>query len=100
MPNKDGTLTLPERDWIAAWLHKKGKNHVCPVCANVTWDVGPHLLSAKVHTGGNLTFGGPTYPQVFIICANCAYVRCFMAKSIGLLDQVEVASADDPDRGR
>jgi hypothetical protein len=85
MPDKDGLLSEAERNRIAAWLGEKGRNHACPVCGENAWAIGAHLISGKVHLGGNLGFGGPTYPQAFIVCGNCAYVRAFMATAMGIL---------------
>jgi hypothetical protein len=85
MPDRNGVLTAEERNRIAAQLGQKGKNTACPVCLENAWSIGEHLISAKVHMGGHLVFGGPTYPQAFIVCTNCGYVRYFMAVSLGLL---------------
>ena len=92
MPDKDGILTVVEKQMVAAWLSEKSRNNSCPVCSTSSWSVGGHLLSGKIYRGGNLAFGGPTYPMAFIVCTNCAYVREFMAVQIGLL---EASDTDD-----
>ncbi len=90
MPDKDGLLSAAELEQIANWLQAKGRRHDCPVCQENAWAIGAHLISAKVHLGGHLAFGGPTYPQAVIVCGNCGLVRSFMATAIGLL-------RDEPD---
>jgi len=96
MPDKDGILTATEKQLIAAWLSTKSKNNACPVCSERSWSIGGHLISGKIYRGGNLSFGGPTYPQAFIVCTNCAYTRYFMAVQIGLIEAQ--SETDSPEK--
>ena len=104
MPDKDGILTVVEKQVIAAWLSEKSRSNSCPVCLASSWSVGGHLLSGKIYRGGNLAFGGPTYPMAFVVCTNCAYVREFMAVQIGLLEapgsESETDSVTDAETAR
>ena len=86
MSNNDGKLTTEERKKFATWLNERGKSHKCPVCERSDWGIGEHLLQGLIYLpNGNVSIGGPNYPQAFIVCNNCAYTRTFMAVQIGLI---------------
>ncbi len=100
MPDKDGKLTAAEKATVSAWLNTKGKNHNCPVCATNVWSIGDHLLFGMPFYGGGLRVGGAAYPQVFLVCTNCAYTRHFMAVpvlgSVDLENRSPPAAKDEP----
>lgn len=75
MSNNDGMLTDEQHDAFKRWLDEKSKSHKCPICENNDWTIGPNFIQGR-------TFGELSYPQVFIICNNCAYTRTFMAVKI------------------
>ena len=78
-------LTPEQIQKISEWLATKSRNPTCPVCMTNQWTIGPHLLSGMIFSGGGLVIGGPSYPMVFMICNNCAYVRHFMAIPMGVI---------------
>lgn len=87
MPNAVDPLALTkdDRNRIVAWLTERQKNGHCPVCNTNKWTVGAHLLHGQVVSpNGGIMIGGATYPQAFVVCDHCAYVRTFMAVPIGL----------------
>lgn len=87
MPDKNGVITDAENAKIVAWLNKKGVNHSCPICNQNDWSIGSHVISSNVHIANGVMLGGPSYPIVFTVCNNCAYVRQFMAVPMGLLSE-------------
>jgi len=81
-------LSEADTEKLTAWLREKSKNARCPVCENAptNWIVGDHLIHGMpYYPGGSLVLGGSAaYPQAFVVCDNCFYVRAFMAVPIGL----------------
>ena len=86
MSNNDGTLTTEQNEKFLAWLNAKKKSAKCPVCQNFEWTIGEKLLEAPIHMPNIIGNRGDGYPQVFIVCNNCAYTIKFMAREIGLLE--------------
>ena len=96
MSNSDGTLTTEQNEKFLAWLRDRGKSHKCPVCKENDWWIGEHFLLGLIHIPDKIAFGGPSYPQAFIVCNNCAYTRTFMAVQIGLIkNSSEVGEEDE-----
>lgn len=95
MPDSDGKLTQEETKKFIAWLNEKSKNHACPVCQNNNWAVGDHIVEGRIFRGGNTIIGGGiSYPQIFVSCQNCQYIRHFMAVPI-----LELKSEDEKEEG-
>lgn len=88
MTEDQTALTVDQRQKLADWINRHSKNAHCPVCMSVNWAVGEHLISGNVCSpAGGLMLGGISYPQAFVVCQTCSYVRHFMAMPIGLLNQ-------------
>ena len=101
MSNNDGRLTDKERDKFVAWLNGKGKSHKCPVCEENDWGIGPNFIQGLIyHPNGGVSIGGPSYPQAFIVCNNCAYTRTFMAVQIGLVENEGEEGEEDEQNKR
>lgn len=89
-------LSLEKRKKLVDWVNRHSKNPHCPVCLSANWAVGEHLISGSVFSpNGGLMLGGVSYPQAFVVCQTCSYVRQFMALPIGLVEEPE----SDPGEG-
>ena len=87
MPDTQGYLSQPERQLIQKYLESKGAFGACPSCGHSSWDLANQLLNLIVYVPTGMTLGGPTYPQLVLVCTNCAYSRNHMAALVpGLID--------------
>jgi|GEM_PF-3638881 len=88
MAEDETALSLEKRQKLVDWINRHSKNPHCPVCLSANWAVGEHLISGTVFSPrGGLMLGGVSYPQAFVVCQTCSYVRHFMALPIGLVEQ-------------
>jgi len=62
------------------WTGKKE----CEICGTNNWSVPDDIVMPMAFTGGGLTIGGPTYPQLQIICSNCGNTKIFNAVILGI----------------
>ncbi len=90
MPDANGRLTPDDRNQVVQWLQAKGRNHECPVCASNKWMIGDHLVNGQVHVVDGQLPPRESYPQVILVCNNCAYTRYFMAVPMGLVRPFDV----------
>lgn len=86
MSDDSKQLTSKQQELFVDWVNSKAKNHQCPVCGENNWRVGEHIIHALAQEPLQ---AGKVYPQVFLSCNNCAFIRYFMAKTIGLFDMEE-----------
>ena len=84
MTDEDQPLTQEQKDKFVAWLNAKATNHNCPVCGVNDWFLGNHVIHAPIE---NTFTTGTVYPQVFISCNNCAFIRNFMAVQVGIVER-------------
>jgi hypothetical protein len=87
MPLADGRLTDDEKQKILDWFTTRGStDHRCPVCNHDNWDVGEHFVQ-PVTLGDKymIQLSGYGYPQVMIICTQCAHTQFFNAVLMGLI---------------
>ena len=96
MPNEDVKLSEGQKAKFKKWLNDKGKNFPCPFCQENSWTIPDHLIEGLRFSGKGLQIGGSSYPQVVLVCNNCAYVRYFMAVRIGLLDGEQQEEDTEP----
>lgn len=82
----ENELSAKQLSKLKEWLDEKTKNIGCPVCGNQTWSLGTHLLDWPVYDMKKRTQGAGGYPQAFVACTNCYYVRSFMAAPIGIAE--------------
>jgi hypothetical protein len=87
-------LTSQEKDQITSFLAEKrgGPPPACTFCGVTKWVVSDHLVTPKIHPSGFL-FGGPSYPSVLLVCANCGYTMTFNAVVVGL-DRLKKSTDD------
>lgn len=95
MSEDETALSLEKRQKLVDWINRHSKNPQCPVCLSSNWAVGEHLISGSVfRSGGGIVLGGVSYPQAFVVCRTCSYVRHFMAVPIGLVEQSPDSSGE------
>ena len=93
MPDEGGRLTAEDRQAILKWLQAKGRNHDCPVCTSNKWMIGDHVIAGHVHASDPRAVGREAYPQVMLVCTNCAHVRYFMAVPMGVATSIDIKAA-------
>lgn len=84
----EGKLTTEHREKLATYLNGKapliGK---CPLCADRRWGLLDHFVHLPIfREDGAIMFGGPSYPNVGLICQNCGNTQLVNAVSAGILE--------------
>ncbi len=88
MLDEQGKLTPEGKDTAKKWINEKKKHTiVCPICNSTSWILADHLVRTPIggKEPGVLFAGGPSYPQVMVVCATCAYTMYFNAVMLGLV---------------
>lgn len=80
----DASLTREEKKRFADWLNERGVKS-CPMCTKRNWSVGDHLVAPVSYADGAPATGITTYPQVMLVCGNCAYTAFYNAVVVGLI---------------
>ena len=99
MPDKSKKLTSEQREVFVNWINSKAKNHQCPVCGENDWRLGDHVIHALAQEP---LVEGRVYPQVFLSCNNCLFVRHFLAIPMGVVEKVdeeEMAESEEDSDG-
>lgn len=83
----DGTLSEDQKRKVEAWIHSRasliGK---CPICASRSWTLIEHFVDLPIYRGGRIVVaGGPSYPNVAIVCTNCGNTNLINAVISGIL---------------
>lgn len=79
-------------DWLnERWLGLKQ----CPICRKNTWTIVDDLVSPNISRDGGLVIGGTSYPQVMVICGNCAHTLYFNAVMIGVVGGADEKASGD-----
>ena len=92
MPNKEGKLTDEEKKQAKDWIEKKWQplQRNCPSCGVPdSWVIADHLVSPPIYRGGDILIGGASYPQLMLVCMNCAFTFYFNAIVMGLFSVAE-----------
>ncbi len=59
----------------------------CPECGSQKMTLGDHVVQPMNASAGGVSIGGPSYPQIMIVCENCGHTKYFNAVVIGILDE-------------
>lgn len=88
MPDPFGKLSPEEFQKVLQWVNTRWKPHVpCEMCGAMhSWSVAD-LVNSPVNLGAGKNFylGGPNYPQVQVICANCGNTKFLNAILVGII---------------
>lgn len=76
---KEKYFSKEKQELAQKWLNDKWKNRTCECCGRNTWTLAEDLVMPMTFTGGGLVLGGPTYPQIMVICTNCGNSKTFNA---------------------
>lgn len=102
MPDKEGKLTQPEKVKVVKWLTDHvadGHDFKCAVCGHTDWVVGDHIVTPVRFASTGFHFGGGAYPQIMLICKNCAHTVFLNAAVMGITavarDEKPVAGTDE-----
>lgn len=61
-------------DWLNKhWLGAK----TCNICGHNNWSISDHVVAPLISHAGGINIGGPTYPNVLVICNNCGNTHFF-----------------------
>lgn len=91
--DKDGKLSAEDQSKIAGWLNDKAITHTCPVCGANDWMIGDYVVGLPI-ANSRYPLRSSVYPAVIMTCRNCAYVRQFLARGVGI-----DTSAIEPEQG-
>lgn len=85
MPDKDGKLSLAERQIVFDWLKDKTREKTlfCQVCGSNAWVLEDYAVAPPILRQG-LVLGGDVYPYVLVVCSKCGYTLYFNGVAIGL----------------
>ncbi len=70
-------------------LQEKGRSYVCSICGNNNFILADGFVNDLLqdNIGGGLVIGGPSIPEVAVVCSHCGYVMKFSAGVLGLLSE-------------
>ena len=81
-------------------LQEKGRTLICPACGNGNFILADGFASDSLQDqiGGGLVIGGPSIPEVVLVCGHCGYVMKFSAGILGLLpEKIEKKDVEQKD---
>jgi hypothetical protein len=86
MPDKDGKLTLDEKNLVVQKLLATWTAQNCPICGSPNWTVADHLVQPfTLGPNAGPMLGGVGYPQVMLISVGCGHTLFFNAVMMGIL---------------
>lgn len=94
----DGRLSLKQREQVAAYINGKapliGK---CPTCGDRRWGLLDHFVHIPIfHNNGSFVVGGPSYPNIGLICQNCGNTQLINAVAAGIIMGDPVPTSNPP----
>ena len=85
MPDAAGRLSDVERDRINSWLEEKWLGtKTCPVCGLFQWVMPDHVVQVEAQAHMALPYTPTQYPQVMLVCRNCAHTLFFNTVAMGI----------------
>lgn len=69
------------------WINEKCPNLICECCQQKSWILTEDMVMPMPFVGGGLIVGGPTYPQVMIVCTVCGNTKYFNAVVMGVVEK-------------
>ena len=94
MPDKQGRLTLKDKQTIQKWLIEKEANRGCPACGFNQWTIGDILILGHKYTAGGVALGAG-YPSAVVFCQRCTFMRWHCAVAIGLVEGGDPSPAEN-----
>ena len=83
------------------WLVNKGVMRACTVCGENSWQLAKHAIWPNIYGERGPLIGGTSYPQIMLICNNCAHTVYFNAVLMGLFsDDLRKAEKKSEDAER
>jgi C4-type Zn-finger protein len=80
-------LTPEEKAKAIAWVEKFTKDgNGCPICRHPKWELSEEFVEIHPHYGRVVLSGGHVYPQIMLVCEQCAYAFLFNAITIGVME--------------
>jgi hypothetical protein len=79
----------PLREKVIRFLDSKAPGLSCPVCKQKNFILGNGFVNESVidHLEQGVIIGGPSMPEVVIVCSNCGNILKFSAGVMGLLKE-------------
>ena len=85
-----GAMNPAKIEKIVAQLSTRAPNSgACQVCKNGRYTIAPHLVTPLINQEEGLLMGGPSYPQVMLICGNCGHTRYHNVIALGVENGVD-----------
>lgn len=75
-----------EKEIISQWINSKWEPHkrVCEVCEGNNWVIAEDIITPVILTNLSMVIGSKAYPQVMMICSNCANTKYFNIALMGV----------------
>ena len=73
-----------QKSKVNEWLKNKIKNNSCSSCNFNEWELGEYISAPSISDKGANILGRSVDKYVQLVCKNCAYVRLFSTKIIGI----------------
>ena len=77
------SLTEQQMQKVRDYMAAKRLNTVCPSCGSRVWGIDHIVPLPILRPDGMMTDEYPV-PALMLVCQNCAYLRFFAAKPIGI----------------
>lgn len=83
-------------------LQEKGRSYVCPICGNNNFILADGFVNDLLqdNMGGGLVIGGPSIPEIVVVCSHCGYVMKFSAGVLELLPEKTEKENNDKKDGK
>lgn len=79
-----GNLQPHQFDTAMKWLKDKCSEAACPVCNRTDWTAEDGFIMPSPPPAGGMPADGSA--MIVVVCNNCAYIRLFSAKKMGVKD--------------
>ena len=84
---QDKELNQEDIAIIKRWMGEKWKDAKCSICKVNSWHIGAHMVAAPISPkSGGMIIGEDVYPQIMMICTNCAHTVYFNAVILGVAE--------------
>lgn len=90
-----GVMDEQQKQKAVNWLSSMAPAGIrCETCGNTQWDLAKDLVMPITFHGGDIVIGGgPSYPQVMLICRRCGNTKFFNAVKMGVVGKETVSTS-------
>lgn len=77
-------VTKEQEAQVRQWMGEHAPSLSCPVCGKSNFAIAEVVMAPVRTQGGGMAFGGPSVPEVQVVCTQCACILHFAAVPLGL----------------